>query len=376
MELVEGQTLAQRLLNGPVSVDESLAIARQIAEALEEAHEKGIVHRDLKPANINVMVDGKVKVLDFGLAKALDPVGLSGAPSSVSELAKSPTITHAATQMGMILGTAAYMAPEQAKGQAVDKRADIWPFGVVLYEMLTGAKLFAGDTLTETLAGVLKTEIEFSRLPPTTPQAVRRLLRRCLERNPKNRLRDIGDLRLLLDDVRDVPGAVEPERRATRSRQAVPWAIALVAVAAAGWALWSRGDVDAVPRVVTNLELGYPQDVEQVSGLGGGFAITPDGRTVAIIGVRGGVRKLARRLPPTQRADLHGRGREQANRRAAGRPDQRLSVGARSRSGLNPRRAYPVRDGGRYLSDVGSWGVPPEAARRDAGLRGRSAAVA
>ena len=305
MELVEGQTLAQRLKDGALSVDESLAIARQIAEALEEAHEKGIIHRDLKPANINVMADGRVKVLDFGLAKALDPVGLSGTALSASELAMSPTLTHDATQMGVILGTAAYMAPEQAKGQPVDKRADIWSFGVVLYEMLTGSKMFGGDTLTETLAGVLKSEIEFSRLPTNTPQAVRRLLRRCLERNPKNRLRDIGDLRLLLDDAGEDSVAGEPARPVTWLNGVLPWAIALLAALVAGWAFWGRGDQKTVPLEVVNLELGYPPDVEPVSGLGGGFAIAPDGRTVAMIGVRGGVRKLfLRRLDRTETTEI------------------------------------------------------------------------
>jgi Tol biopolymer transport system component len=204
MELVEGPTLAERLAAEPLALEESLAIAKQIAEALEEAHEKGIVHRDLKPQNVKVTADGKVKVLDFGLAKALDPVAgaSSGAdPSRSPTLMNSPTLTAAGTQLGVILGTAAYMAPEQARGGSVDKRADIWAFGVVLYEMLSGHSLFSGPTVSDTLAGVLKTEIDWNRLRPETPAAIRTLLRHCLERNPKNRLRDIGDARLALDEL-------------------------------------------------------------------------------------------------------------------------------------------------------------------------------
>ena len=205
MELVEGDDLAERLKRGPLPLDEALAIARQIAEALEAAHEKGIVHRDLKPANVKLTPDGKVKVLDFGLAKAMDPPAGS---ASAADLARSPTLMNSptmtaahGTQLGVILGTAAYMAPEQARGGAVDKRADIWAFGVVLYEMLTGRSLFAADTVSDTLAGVLKSEIDLAKLPAGTPPAIRRLLRRCLERNPKNRLHDIADARIVLDEL-------------------------------------------------------------------------------------------------------------------------------------------------------------------------------
>jgi len=205
MELVEGPTLAERLEQGALSFQEVLSIAVQIAQALEAAHDKGIVHRDLKPQNVKVSSDGTVKVLDFGLAKAMDPAANS---TSAADLARSPTLLNsptltavAGTQLGVILGTAAYMAPEQARGAAVDKRADIWAFGVVLYEMLVGRSLFSADTVTDTLAGVLKTEIDFAALPDSTPAAIRRLLRRCLERNPKNRLHDIADARIVLDDL-------------------------------------------------------------------------------------------------------------------------------------------------------------------------------
>ena len=193
MELVEGEDLAERLKRGKVPVDEAVAIAKQIAEALEEAHEKGIVHRDLKPANVKVTPDGKVKVLDFGLAKAWTGEG-PGATSS-PDLSQSPTLAQTGTAAGLILGTAAYMSPEQARGKPVDKRADIWAFGVVLFEMLAGQRLFDGETVSDVLAAVLAREIDWSRLPAETPPPVRHVLGRCLERDPRQRLRDIADAR-------------------------------------------------------------------------------------------------------------------------------------------------------------------------------------
>jgi hypothetical protein len=202
MELVDGPTLAERLEQGSLPIEECLAIAEPIAAALEEAHEKGIVHRDLKPQNIKASLDGRVKVLDFGLAKALGLPDRATESGSAADLAMSPTLTLGGTEMGVILGTAGYMAPEQAKGMVVDKRADIWAFGVVLYEMLAGGRLFAGDSVPDTLADVLRREIDFGVLPAETPPALRKLLRRCLERNPKNRLRDVGEARLLIAELR------------------------------------------------------------------------------------------------------------------------------------------------------------------------------
>ncbi|MGH7860380.1 MAG: serine/threonine-protein kinase, partial [Candidatus Binatia bacterium] len=187
MELVEGPTLAERLEQGPLPFNESLSVSLQIAHALEEAHEKGIVHRDLKPQNVKASIEGKVKVLDFGLAKAMDPIGAvsgSGGAGSASQLALSPTLTLGATVQGMILGTAAYMAPEQAAGGTVDRRADVWAFGVVLYEMLSGRRLFEGETVSHVLASVLKDTPDFSALPPETPERIRNLVRRCLRRKP------------------------------------------------------------------------------------------------------------------------------------------------------------------------------------------------
>ena len=207
MELVEGDDLSQRIAGGAIRLDEALPIARQIADAVEAAHEQGIIHRDLKPANIRVRSDGTVKVLDFGLAKAMEP-----AAASTLHATTSPTLSLNATKAGMILGTAAYMSPEQAAGKPGDRRVDIWSFGVVLWEMLTGARLFDGETISHTLADVLRAEIDFDRLPPNTPPAIRDLLRRCLNRDVKRRLRDMGEARLALE------GAFDPAP-ATQSRQ-------------------------------------------------------------------------------------------------------------------------------------------------------------
>src|SRR4029453_15365824 len=181
LELVEGETLQERIARGPIALDESIAIARQIAEALEAAHERGVVHRDLKPANVKLQLDGTVKVLDFGLAKALDPLSnASLSPAASPTLVNSPTLTAAGTAMGIILGTAAYMSPEQAKGKPVDKRADIWSFGVVLWEMLSGRRLFERESVPETLGAIFQQEIDLGALPPTTPEPLRDLVRRCL----------------------------------------------------------------------------------------------------------------------------------------------------------------------------------------------------
>jgi eukaryotic-like serine/threonine-protein kinase len=288
MELVEGPTLAERLKDGPLPLDECVSIARQIAEALEEAHEKGIVHRDLKPQNVKAPVDGKVKVLDFGLAKAMDQAATSSGsdPSRSPTLMNSPTLTSVqGTQLGMILGTAAYMAPEQARGGAIDRRADIWAFGVVLYEMLTGLSLFGEGTVSDTLAGVLKTEIKFDKLPASTPPAVRRLIRSCLERNPKARLRDIGDARLALEslgkgDADEPPAGFVPPAGSSLSRR-LPWAITFVALAAAvGLGLSHRGTTKSSTRPLTAFGILVPNEYFLTRADTPILDLSADGRTL------------------------------------------------------------------------------------------------
>jgi serine/threonine protein kinase len=237
LELVEGPTLADRIAEGRLPLHDALNISVQIAEALETAHNAGIVHRDLKPANVKVRPDGCVKLLDFGLAKNVD-IGSS-------PIEDSPTITGGATQRGIVLGTAAYMSPEQARGAAADRRTDVWAFGCVLYEMLTGTRAFGGDSVTDTIVSVITLEPRWDLLPPDTPVAVRRLLRRCLVKDPRARLRDLGDAQLDLREPSNEPGtrdmATSIALRARRWRLA---AATMVIVAAAGVAsgalMWNR----------------------------------------------------------------------------------------------------------------------------------------
>ena len=301
MELVEGPTLAERLEAGAIPVEECLSIARQIAEALEEAHEKGIIHRDLKPQNIKLTPDGNVKVLDFGLAKAMDPA--TGTSDPAAAPAQSPTLTVGATMQGMILGTAAYMAPEQAKGQSVDKRADIWAFGVVLYEMLTGKLLFAGDSVAETLAGVLKTEVDLTTLPVETPSPIRRLLRRSLERKPKNRLHDIADARLVIEDVIAGKDGDEVDRASaasgtdSRPRRGAPmWLAAVVAAsAAAGLVGYFASSRSVTPAAPMRLAIQLATSQELMTGGNSILAFSPDGRSLVFSGIENGRQRLFRR---------------------------------------------------------------------------------
>ena len=236
LELVEGPTLADRIKRGPIPLDETLPIAKQIAEALEAAHEKGVIHRDLKPANIKVRDDGTVKVLDFGLAKALDP-------NPVGDPSQSPTLTAAATQMGAIMGTAAYMSPEQAREKPVDKRADIWAFGVVLYEMLTGSRPFQGEDVSLTLVSVMKSDFNVTALPAELPETLRTVIRQCLQKDPRRRIRDVGDVSLAMDGAFEtVVSGTSTEAAAAQPagwRQALPWIAGLVLAAFGSLAVWT-----------------------------------------------------------------------------------------------------------------------------------------
>ena len=280
MELVSGQTLAERLEAGPIPVAEALAIARQIADALEAAHEQGIVHRDLKPANVKVRDDGVVKVLDFGLAKALDPIGATGS----ANLAHSPTFTALGTQVGMILGTAAYMSPEQAKGKPVDKRADIWAFGVVLYEMLAGRLMFSRENVTETLAQVILKEPDWKALPPDVPPRVRELLSRCLVRDPRQRLRDIGDARIAIDEALQEPAATSaPSPAGSRRRELALGALALLfMLTTAGALVWSQlRPAPALPTVRFDV---VPPTGPRPEGGARWIDMSPDGRHLAFSG--------------------------------------------------------------------------------------------
>jgi Tol biopolymer transport system component len=289
MELVEGEDLAQRIARGPIPLDEALVIARQIAEGLEAAHEHGIIHRDLKPANIKVRRDGTVKVLDFGLAKA-------AVPDALEDPGNSPTFTSPATRVGVILGTAAYMSPEQARARAVDKRADIWAFGCVLYEMLCGRPVFGGDTITDILAAVVQHEPDWNALPASTPAPVLRLLRRCLVKDPKHRLTDMADARLELEDAIAAPHASgspgillerEPGLVGRRSRGRAMWiAAALIFAGLASAATWWLRPSPAEPRVVTRWRYPLPDDQKFPFGITRFVTITPDGRKIAYVANR------------------------------------------------------------------------------------------
>jgi Tol biopolymer transport system component len=302
MELAEGEDLAQRLRRGPIPPDEALSIARQVAEALEAAHEKGVIHRDLKPANVKVTPDGRVKVLDFGLAKAWHK---DGAPDH----SENPTLTDTGTAAGLIVGTAAYMSPEQARGKPVDRRTDVWAFGALLFEMLTGRRPFAGETLSDTLAAVLEREIDWSTLPAGTPASVRRLLARCLVRDPKQRLHDIADARIELEDRTEMAAEAANARRPPLLARVAPGAIAGAVVVLAAAALL-RGRAPAAP---------FPPEVRfavspAAAGPFEGYpALSPDGRWLAyVLGPEKGLSSLwlhsfatgtARPLPGTEDAD-------------------------------------------------------------------------
>ena len=272
MELVEGETLAERLDRGPMELEEALALFRQIALALEAAHEKGVIHRDLKSANIKITEDGKIKVLDFGLGKALAPA------LSEEDLSQSPTAAYSGTMAGVIMGTAPYMSPEQARGRTVDQRTDVWAFGCVLYEALTGKKPFEGETVTDTLAAVVRAEPEWSALPQTTPSSIRRLLRRALTKERARRLPHMGAARLEIDDAGDetsVDNAAEPSRQ-----RRLPLALtALLLVTMSGFAVWAITRPSA-PRLVRLVISASPDEAFYFGGNPPGIAISPDGTHV------------------------------------------------------------------------------------------------
>jgi hypothetical protein len=289
MELVEGQTLAERIASGPVATDEALPIAKQIAEGLEYAHERGIVHRDLKPANVKITPDGAVKLLDFGLAKALE------GEAAAADISTSPTISRLATQAGIILGTAAYMSPEQAKGKVVDRRADIWAFGCVLFEMLAAKQTFNGETGSEILAAVIKEEPNWAALPSLIPQRIRELIRRCLQKDAKQRLQAIGDARIALEEA--ISGAKEEflsappdaqQRGLAPGRHFLPWllaaSVALVVGVAVGWRVAARRSV-AVPHWSAQM-LGGPRTAME-------SRISPDGHTLAFQAMIDGLTQVA-----------------------------------------------------------------------------------
>ncbi len=274
MELVEGPTLADHIAQqGPLPLDEALSLAKQIAEGLEYAHDKGVIHRDLKPANIKVTTDGTVKLLDFGLAKAVEEPVPQGNPSV------SPTLTMQSTRVGVILGTAAYMSPEQARCKPLDRRSDIWSFGVVLWEMLSGRRLFDGETVSHTLADVLRSEIDVSKLPAGTPIVIRELMRRCLDRNVKSRLRDIGEARIAIQKYRENPSAAGLSVRViTRHerRERLAW-ITVCGLLLATLAFVYYRHASTETRVL-KVSLLPPEK----TAFSGSPAISPDGRHVAV----------------------------------------------------------------------------------------------
>ena len=282
MELVPGENLAERVRrDGAVPVEEALIIARQIAEALEAAHEKGIIHRDLKPANVKLTPEGKVKVLDFGLAKAF------AGDASSEDIGNSPTLSMAATMQGVILGTAAYMSPEQAKGKAVDKRTDIWAFGAVLYELLTGKAAFHGDDVGDILAAVVMKEPAFDALPRNTPASIRVLLQRCLRKDKRQRLADATGLRIEIEDAIAAPKESSVTQVAPAPTGKLPWTVAAalgVLLVAASWVAWrATRPVEQPLRPLVRLDVDLGPDVSLGSLAGIDEIISPDGTRIVYV---------------------------------------------------------------------------------------------
>jgi serine/threonine-protein kinase len=292
LELVDGPTLADRIAQGPLTIEEALPIARQIAEALETAHEHGIIHRDLKPANIKLRSDGTVKVLDFGLAKAMD--GSHGSGPQASGLSQSPTITSPAMTMGqMILGTAAYMSPEQAKGKPVDQRADVWAFGCVIYEMLTGQRTFAAEDVSDTLAFVLTKEPDWNLLPATTPPSLRAVLQRCLAKDPKQRVRAVGDIHLALDGAFELAGRAVVDVSAPSRRRVAALLVSctLLSGVLTGAGVWFATRPSGSARI-HHLSMAISADAPLSTVNQFGIAISPDAKHVAYVAIENRVRLL------------------------------------------------------------------------------------
>jgi hypothetical protein len=339
MELVSGETLAERVKAGPLGIVEALKIAVQIAEALEAAHEKSIIHRDLKPANVKVTPEAKVKVLDFGLAKAFAGDAANDDPSN------SPTLSAAATMQGVILGTAAYMSPEQARGKACDKRTDIWAFGCVLYELLVGKQAFQGETTTEILAAVLRGEPDWQALPASTPVKIRDLLGRCLEKDLRRRLHDAADARIEIEEALAAPAMAEPTAAVkgirTFGRRALILslgALLLVAVVT-GLAVWNLKPSPSPQRPVSRFTITLPPG-QQLAGLdrGSAVALSPDGTHLAYAATQGSTQQLYLRAMDSPGVQAHARhGRSHCALLLARWPVAGVFCGRKAEEGLGER---------------------------------------